>query len=228
MPTGSRYSKDRSGIAAKRCSICSRRWPNPTPPRWPSPQPAKRLGGYGYCEDFPIEQYYRDVRIHTLHEGTTGIQALDLLGRKVVRGGGHAVMMLMGEFDSAIARAKEQPSLQPLADRFERATERVKSVLQHLSSLALGGQIDLFLADATLLLELVGIVAVGWQWLRQATVASEALSKQPTEADGSFYRRKLATAQFFMAYELPKTEGLAARLLDSDGLTLKPAEELFS
>jgi butyryl-CoA dehydrogenase len=186
------------------------------------------LGGYGYCDDFPLEQYYRDARIHPLHEGTTGIQALDLLGRKVVKGGGKAVMVFLAELQAALQTAGELPPLARQVAAVEHGKERLETVLQHLSGLALGGEVDLFLADATLFLELFGIVAVGWLWLRQATLAQQQIDGGAAGADAAFYRRKLATAHYYCAYELPKVDGLARRLLDSDGLTLRPTEELFA
>ena len=190
------------------------------------------LGGYGYCDDFSLEQHYRDVRIHTLHEGTSGIQALDLLGRKVVAQGGKAVMVFLAELQEAIAAAQQLPPLADQAAALKLAKEQLESTLQPLSAMALGGEIDRFLADASLFLELFGLVAVGWLWLRQAVVAQHALDAAAGAAtaggsDLAFYRRKLATAQYFLAYELPKIDGLARRLVAADGLTLRPSEELF-
>ncbi len=186
------------------------------------------LGGYGYCTDFPLEQYYRDVRIHTIHEGTTGIQALDLLGRKIARDGGQAMLFFAEEVGSTIAAARGIRSLAVRAGELQAAVDRLVKVTEHLGGLALGGQIDLFLADATLYLEMFGTVAVAWQWLRQAICAERALARAPSETRASFYRGKLHTFHFYFAYELPNVEGLARRLVDSDGLTLRPAEELFA
>ncbi len=186
------------------------------------------LGGYGYCDEFPLEQYYRDIRIHPIHEGTTGIQALDLLGRKIVMKGGKAAILYLGEVAAAISEAKAIPSLVPQAHALERAVGRLQEVTQHLTGLAMKGQIDLFLADATLYLELFGIVAVAWQWLRQAITAARALEHGASEADERFYQSKLYTFRFFFGYELPKIEGLAVRLLDSDGLTLEIGAEHFA
>ncbi|MBK8998060.1 MAG: acyl-CoA dehydrogenase [Myxococcales bacterium] len=186
------------------------------------------LGGYGYCTDFPLEQYYRDVRIHTIHEGTTGIQALDLLGRKIARGGGQAMFLFVEEVGGVIAEARGVESLSQRAAQLQAALDRLVKVTEHLGGLALGGQIDLFLADATLYLEMFGTVAVAWQWLRQAICAERGLARAPSGTRARFYAGKLHTCHFYFAYELPKTEALAARLLDSDGLTLRSPEELFA
>jgi butyryl-CoA dehydrogenase len=185
------------------------------------------LGGYGYCSEFPLEQHYRDIRIHAIHEGTTGIQALDLLGRKVVMHEGRAMLLFLGEVRRTIVAAGELAALEPQAAELTDALDELERVTQHLTSLALGGEVELFLADATLYLELFGIVAIAWQWLEQATVAQRALAREPTAADARFYEGKLATFRYFFAYELPKTAGLVRRLLKSDGLTLQMRDELF-
>lgn len=186
------------------------------------------LGGYGYCADFPLEQYYRDVRIHTIHEGTTGIQALDLLGRKIARGGGQSMLVFVEEVGATVAEARGVESLSAWARELEGALGRLVKVTEHLGGLALGGQIDLFLADATLYLEMFGTVAVAWQWLRQAICAARGLGRGPSDGDARFYRQKLHTCRFYFAYELPKIDALGARLVNADGLTLLPAEELFT
>lgn len=185
------------------------------------------LGGYGYCEDFPLEQYYRDVRIHTLHEGTTGIQALDLLARKVVADGGYPFFVYLEELRRAIDAAKGTEALVWHAERLEKGVATLEQVTTHLTGFALRGEFELFLADATLYLELFGFVSVGWQWLLQAQAAQRALAHATIPAERAFYEGKLLTARYFFSYELPKVEGLRARLLEGDGLTLKMSSELF-
>jgi len=186
------------------------------------------LGGYGYCDEFPIEQYLRDARIHPIHEGTTGIQALDLLGRKVVMQSGRATFLYLARVEADLEQARGEEALVPLADALAQALERLQGVTQHLTGMAMEGRIDEFLADATCYLELFGTVTIGWQWLRQAVVAQRALAKQPVEEETNFYRGKIHTARFFFAYELPKTEGLASCLLASEGLTVEMDASVFS
>ena len=185
------------------------------------------LGGYGYCEEFPIEQHYRDVRIHPIHEGTTGIQGMDLLGRKVVMKNGKAFALFLEETAKTIRQAQTITELAPLAKSLQAALEKLKIVTGHLTGLALKGEIELFLADATLYLEMFGLIAIAWQWLIQSLVASRALQKNPSGADAAFYRGKLYTARYFFGYELPKLEGPATRLLHGDGLTVEMKPEWF-
>jgi butyryl-CoA dehydrogenase len=185
------------------------------------------LGGYGYCDEFPLEQYYRDVRIHAIHEGTTAIQGMDLLGRKAVMKNGKALFLYLDELEKAVAAGKALPECAPCAEALAGAAETLKEVTASLTNLALKGEIELFLADATLYLELFGIIAIAWQWLLQAVTAAEALGKNPA-ADGDFYRGKIQTCRYFFAYELPKIRGLAARLRDSgDGITVGMKPEWF-
>jgi butyryl-CoA dehydrogenase len=178
------------------------------------------FGGYGYCEDFPVEQYYRDVRIHAIHEGTTGIQAMDLLGRKVLMHDGRAIMYLVEEINQAIAAARKIPQLQSYAEQLAKAVEKTQQVTMHLIGIAQQQGPAYYLADATLYLELFGIVMIAWQWLKQGLAASKKLDAQLTKSDKAFYEGKLFTLQYFFGYELPKTAGLTDRLLNQDGLTV--------
>ena len=98
------------------------------------------LGGYGYCDEFPLEQYYRDVRIHPIHEGTTGIQAMDLLGRKMMMKNGRAGMLYLAEVRKAIQAAENDPDLKPYARALEKALGLLQKVTGHLFSIAARGR----------------------------------------------------------------------------------------
>jgi alkylation response protein AidB-like acyl-CoA dehydrogenase len=186
------------------------------------------LGGYGYCDEFPLEQHYRDVRIHAIHEGTTAMQGMDLLGRKAVMKNGKALFLYFAELEKAAAAGRALSECAPCAEDLAGAVEILKEVTLYLTGLALKGEIERFLADATLYLELFGIVAVGWQWLLQAVTAAKALERIPAADDAGFYRGKIHTCRYFFAYELPKIRGLAARLKESeDGLTVRMEPDWF-
>jgi alkylation response protein AidB-like acyl-CoA dehydrogenase len=186
------------------------------------------LGGYGYCDEFPLEQYYRDVRIHPIHEGTTGIQGMDLLGRKVVMKDGKALLLYLAELEKAIAAGRACSECAPEAESLATAMETLKEVTTSLTGIALKGETELFLADATLYLEFFGIIAIAWQWLLQAVTAAKALTANPATEDGDFYRGKLQTSRYYFAYELPKIAGLATRLKESgNGITVAMKPEWF-
>ena len=182
-------------------------------------------GGAGYTTDFPVEQFWRESRIHPIHEGTTGIQALDLLGRKITQHGGKAVGLLLAEMQAAIAAAGAQPQVAPLAAQLAKAVGTLQQVTGHLLGVAAQDH-ELFLADATLYLELAGLVVVAWQWLRQATVAQLALPAAHTD-DQNFYHGKLMAAQYFFEYELVKVPSLAKRLQSANHVTVDMQQAWF-
>ena len=186
------------------------------------------LGGSGYCDDYPLEQYYRDARIHPIHEGTTGIHGLDLLGRKVVMKGGKAYKLYLEEVQGTIRGAEKFEELQSYAEKLKQSLEMLQKVTSHLMDVAKKETPELFLADATLYLEFFGIISVAWQWLVQATTVVKALRNNPGEAERNFYNGKFFTFRYFFEYELPKIEGLARRLMNSDGLTVEIKPEYFS
>lgn len=186
------------------------------------------LGGYGYCDEFPLEQYYRDVRIHPIHEGTTGIQGMDPLGRKVVMKNGKAFLLFLAELEKAIAAGKSSFECAGFAASLAEAEETLKEITVSLSGMAMKGEVELFLADATLYLDMFSIIAIAWQWMLQAIAAAGALQKGASEADRNFYQGKLHTCRYFFACELPKIKGITARLKESaDGLTVKMKPEWF-
>jgi alkylation response protein AidB-like acyl-CoA dehydrogenase len=185
------------------------------------------LGGYGFCDEFPLEQFYRDIRIHPIHEGSTGIQGMDLLGRKVVMQNGKAFMLFMEEVGETINAARDMQDLKPYAEKLQNAIDSLRDTTLALVGVASSGQVENFLADSTLYLELFGIVAVAWQWLKQGIAASICSKNSPSEVDQMFYSGKLMTMKYFFHYELPKTNGLVMRLSENDGLTVNVDEKFF-
>jgi alkylation response protein AidB-like acyl-CoA dehydrogenase len=185
------------------------------------------LGGYGYCDEFPLELFYRDARIHPIHEGTTGIHGLDLLGRKMTMKGGKAAKHYLQEVEQTITQAREVATLAPYAARLQEALEKLKDVTARLVQISQEKGPEYFLADATLYLEFFGIIAVAWQWLVQALVARKALEKELSEDENNFYQGKFQTFLYFFHFELPKIEGLVQRLVEGDGLTVEMKAELF-
>lgn len=186
------------------------------------------LGGSGYCDDYPLEQYFRDSRIHPIHEGTTGIQAMDLLGRKVIMQNGQAFMFYVAELQEAISSAKTFRELKNQAQQLNEALTRLQEVTKYLLELAQSKGSEHFLADATLYLEFFGIIAIGWQWLLQGIAVQKALNNGAKKADLNFYKGKMFALRYFFGYELPKTLGLAERLRNDDGLTVEMGTELFN
>ena len=186
------------------------------------------LGGSGYCDDYPLEQYYRDCRIHPIHEGTTGIQGMDLLGRKVVVENGRAFLLFINEIEDTIGAAHKYNELRGFANDLNSTLTTLQDVTQHLITIAQHQGPEIFLADATLYLEFFGIVTIAWQWLLQGVAVQRALNNGAKKADQNFYQGKMFTLRYFFAYELPKTLGLAKRLLDDDRLTVEMQTDFFN
>jgi butyryl-CoA dehydrogenase len=186
------------------------------------------LGGYGYCDEFPLEQFYRDARIHPIHEGTTGIQGITLLGRNVTMKNGQAFKLFLAEVQNTIKKAEEVPELQPYAEQLKEALDQLTKVTLHLIGVAQSKGPEVFLADSTLYLEFFGIISIAWQWLLQAICVQKAMSRNPTGADADFYQGKMYSLRYFFRYELPKIEGLAKRLTDGDAFTVGMRDSLFA
>ena len=186
------------------------------------------LGGYGYCTDFPLEQYYRDIRIMAIYEGTTGIQSLDLLGRKVVMKNGAAMKLLTKEVIETIKEASNYDDLKPYGEKLKEASKELEAVVMHLLQYAMSGAHERYIADASIFMELMSTVVIAWQWLKMATTAKTALVTGNTTYTTSFYQSKIHTMRFFYKYELPKIQGLKTTLMNSESLTiLEEAQEVF-
>lgn len=184
------------------------------------------LGGAGYTTDFPVEQYYREARIHPIHEGTTGIHGLDLLGRKITMQQGKAVQIFFEEVSKTLAEAIAIDELKSLAEQLQKTLGKAQQVTAHLLDLAQKGEIEKYLSDATLYLELFGLITIAWQWLKQAIIAQQKLS-EAHDSDRDFYQGKLMTTRYFYEYELVKANSLMKRLLSSDQVTIDMQSEWF-
>jgi butyryl-CoA dehydrogenase len=186
------------------------------------------LGGSGYCDDYPLEQYFRDARIHPIHEGTTGIQAMDLLGRKVIMQNGQAFMHYVAELHAAIEAAKKYRELENQARQLGQALNDLEEVTKHLLEVAQNKGPELFLADATLYLEMFGNITIAWQWLQQGIAVQTALQNGAKKTDLNFYQGKMFALNYFFGYELPKTMSLFHRLMNTDALTVEMETAHFS
>jgi butyryl-CoA dehydrogenase len=186
------------------------------------------LGGAGFCSDFPLQQYYRDTRINPIYEGTTGIQAMDLLGRKVTMKMGAAVMAFGAELQATIMQGMANPELKPYAEKLAGTAQKFQEVTMKLMGLAQQEAPEVFLADATLYLENAGLLAIGWQWMKQALIVEQKLAEGQSGEELNFYKGKQAAFQYFYEYELPKSIGLTKRLLSDKRITLELQTEFLN
>ena len=179
------------------------------------------LGGYGFCSDFVLQQYYRDIRICALYEGTTGIQSIDLLGRKVTMKNGKALQLLMEDMQETIQAAMTHDELKPYAKKLMDKLALTQKVLGGLMGFAMNKDFERYLMDATAFMEFTSTIVIGWQWLKMAVTAKQALVSGKTTYNEEFYESKIHTMKFFFKYEMPKTSGLAEILMDTEVLTIK-------
>ena len=183
-------------------------------------------GGYGYTRDYPVEQVYRDNRLNAIHEGTHGIQSLDLLGRKALADGGRAIELLGREMGACAeqARASGRSELHLFADALYNAFTALRGTTQALAS-AIERDPQLALANSAVYLDTFGHTVVAWLWLRQAVVAGAALDRGTTET--AFYEGKLAAARYCFGWMLPTTQASHALLRRLDNTCAAMRSEWF-
>ena len=185
------------------------------------------LGGMGFSNETILQQYYRDVRIMAIYEGTTGIQSLDLLGRKVTMEDAKALKLLMAEIHKDMEAAATFDELKPYVAQLGERLKLNKEVLQFLMPFAMKGNQERFLADATIYMEFMGTLVVAWQWLKIAAKAKALLVKGNSTWQPEFLESKIHTMKYFYKYELPKVEAMANTLTSPDELTLVSEKELI-
>jgi len=174
-------------------------------------------GGYGYTREYDVEQHYRDNRLNPIHEGTHGIQSLDLLGRKVVADNGANLAALTSAVAATVDRARaigDEPA--QLADQLDTAWQRLVAVT---ASMFAAGDVDAALANSAVYLEAFGHLVVAWIWLEQVLAAHGR--------DGDFYDGKRQAARYFFRYELPRTAPQLDLLASLDRTTLEMRDGWF-
>ncbi len=204
-------------------------------------------GGYGYTRDYNVEQYYRDNRLNPIHEGTHGIQGLDLLGRKVKSNGGKTIARLIAMIDSTADRVEQTAAhaqctwhqSDGAAQSFVNGANLLRLQMQRiprlLTTLNEAGDIDLSLANASVFLEAFGHMVVGWIWLEQALAAQQAqrllgaLTEEQLkdQAENNFYNGKRQAAQYFLNWELTKVAPMLDLLTSLDNTTLAMQDTWF-
>ncbi|MDC1010230.1 acyl-CoA dehydrogenase [Flavobacteriaceae bacterium] len=186
------------------------------------------LGGYGFCSDFILQQYYRDIRISSIYEGTTGIQSQDLLGRKMMLNNGEGAKLLLDEIKMTIEKAGQDNELKKWGSSLNDQLDQSQKILFHLMPFALKGDYERFLADASIFMEFFSLILVGWSWLEIGVASKHALSSNNSTLDSKFYQGKLDALEYFYVYELPKTKGLAEILLHPSSVTIKKKDKVIN
>jgi alkylation response protein AidB-like acyl-CoA dehydrogenase len=178
------------------------------------------LGGHGYIREFGLEQFVRDARIAQIYEGTNGIQAMDLIGRKVPEGGGRLLRRFLPMVQKTAKEAASDARLAEMSTGLLDALRKLQESTMAVMNKAMQNP-DEAGAAAVDYLRLFGLVATGWMWLRMAQVA---LAKSPSAGSGqAFYEAKVATARFYFAKLLPQASSLASMIAAGAAPVMEPA-----
>jgi len=184
-------------------------------------------GGYGYIKEYPMEQLVRDCRITMIYEGTNGIQAMDLLGRKLGMNEGRPIMDLLGEAQAVIAKAKDIPSMTGLADQLAEAVNKLAEVAMHLGKTAMSEKVMDAFAHAYPFMEVMGDAVMAWMLLWRATIAAERLESGAKKKDRAFYDGQIKSAEFFMQAILPVSMGKMKAILNTSDAITQIGEDSF-
>ena len=182
-------------------------------------------GGHGYVKEWGMEQFVRDSRIAMIYEGTNGVQAMDLCGRKLASKGGRAIQAYFAAVEEEIASAKRVEGLADIAEKMEAALEEQKAATMWFMSNAMANLNHLG-AGAHHYMHIMGIVTLGFMWLKQAKVAAAALEGSPEDA--AFYEAKLTSAAYYAERFLPDAAALRRKLEAGSENMMKLPEEAFA
>jgi alkylation response protein AidB-like acyl-CoA dehydrogenase len=182
------------------------------------------LGGHGYIREHGMEQFVRDARITQIYEGTNGIQAMDLVGRKLPKDGGRAIRAFFELVGRDIAEAKSAGDPAGVAAALEPALQDLQSATMWLAQNGMADP-DNAGAGAYPYMEMTGVVSLGWMWLKMAAASARALAEGAE--DRPFHEAKLATARFYAQRELPLSNGLRRKIEAGAESLMAIPEEVF-
>jgi len=183
------------------------------------------FGGYGYTQEYPVEQHVRDAKISSIYEGTNGIQAMDLLGRKMRKGGGVMFMNWLNECNIEIENLRASGTFNDEVSLLEKSRDQLGAAAMHLGEMGMSGNIKGAMLQSMPFLNLFGTVVLGLHAGWQARIAHEAIQAGVSGADAQYYRGKVLNFTFYAKNILPKATALAKGIQNSDGSCLE--EGLF-
>jgi acyl-CoA dehydrogenase len=181
-------------------------------------------GGMGFIEETGAAQHFRDARITAIYEGTTGIQALDLIGRKIVRDGGLTAKNLLIEMTTVAAELSASADLADIGKSLDLGIQHASHCVMHIVS-QFKDQSAQVAAGSVPFLRLMGIVSGGWQMGRSALIAAKRLEEG--SGDANFYRAKIATARFYAQQVLPTAAALEQIVIESGEMVMAYPEDQF-
>ena len=177
--------------------------------------------------EYPQEQYLRDCKITHIYEGTNGIQAMDLLGRKLVADQGRAFGDLLAEIRRTVAEASGREALSALAAETAQAVAKLEETARQIALAARSDRMLTAFAHAYAFMEVTGDVVMAWMLLWRAAVAAESLEKGARKKDGAFYEGQIAGARFFIRSVLPVSIGKMGVITEADGIAVEISDEAF-
>ena len=190
-------------------------------------QAVQVYGGYGYIKEYPVEQLVRDCKITSIYEGTDGIQAMDLLGRKLGMEKGRVFMNFLSEIQKTIALARGMNGLEEIAVEVEKAVNSLGETAMHLGKSAMSPQFIVAFAFAFPFLEVMGDVIMAWMLLWRAALAKQKIEAGAKSKDIEFYQGQLKTAEFFIHTILPATLGKMNGIVRGNGAAVEISEAAF-
>ena len=184
-------------------------------------------GGYGYTREYPQEQYLRDCKITHIYEGTNGIQAMDLLGRKLGMNKGRAFMDLLSEIRKTVETAGKIGALSELAGEAGNAVANLEETARHIGLAARSDRMMAAFAHAYGFMDVTGDVVMAWMLLWRAAVAAEKLAEGAKKKDAAFYEGQIAGARFFIRTALPVTLGRMDVILGGESIAVDVSDDAF-
>jgi alkylation response protein AidB-like acyl-CoA dehydrogenase len=185
------------------------------------------FGGAGYTKDYLVEQYVRDAKIASIYEGTCGIQAMDLLGRKMGMQGGKVFMTFLSAIQNTINDAKTIEGLKDLAERSDKMLKKFGEVAQQITKNAMSEHFKTAFAHSLPYLEVMGDCIMAWMLLWRAVTASRQLAENPKKKDVAFYEGQIKTAEFYIRTMIPGSMGRMEGIIDQSSAAMDIADEGF-
>jgi hypothetical protein len=184
-------------------------------------------GGYGYIKEYPVEQLMRDCRITSIYEGTDGIQAMDLLGRKLTMHGGKLFTYFLEEVRRSISNTVEGPVLSPLSSQLTPAVDMLEKTAAHLKAAMTSPDVKTPFAFAFPFLEVTGDIIMAWMLLWRANIATDKLQNNAKKKDEAYYKGMIKTAAFFIYNVLPVSMGKMNTILTGNSAAIEIDDACF-
>jgi hypothetical protein len=191
------------------------------------------FGGFGYTKEYPVEQLLRDVRIASIYEGTNGIQAMDLLGRKLGMKNGAVFMELISQIQGIVSAAKDIPMLSNLALKLDQTISSMAELAMYMGKTAMSHEVKKAFANASPFLDITGDVIMGWMLLWRAVTAADKLNGSRLQEGSAenkknaFYHGQIKSAEYYILNILPITQGKIRAVIEGSSAMIDISDIAF-